>query len=125
MAFARMWESKKADESLKTALKAAPDNAAANFVQKDDMKDGTKTLEDLIEKQPAYADVYLLLGTIYQKQSKISEAEKVYNKALENEGIPGHIKPSSLQNWTGWNSEKMMLGNCLPLIIDQQDWRWK
>ena len=31
MAFARMGESKKADESLKTALKAAPDNAAANF----------------------------------------------------------------------------------------------
>ena len=61
-------------------------------VQKGDMKDGTKTLEDLIEKQPAYADVYLLLGTIYQKQSKTSEAEKVYNKALENEGIPRAYK---------------------------------
>ena len=46
-----------------------------------------KTLENLIEKQPGYADAYLLLGGIYQKQGKKSEAERVYSKALENEGI--------------------------------------
>jgi Tfp pilus assembly protein PilF len=56
--------------------------------QTGDSVGAAKTLESLIEKQPAYADAHLLLGTIYQKQGKKYEAEKVYSKALENEGIP-------------------------------------
>ena len=51
-----------------------------------------KTLENLIEKQPGYADAYLLLGGIYQKQGKKSEAEQVYTKALDNEGITPAFK---------------------------------
>ena len=56
--------------------------------QKGDNAAAAKTLESLIEKQPAYADAYLLLGGIYQKQGKKSEAERIYTKAFEMEGIP-------------------------------------
>ena len=47
-----------------------------------------KTLDGLIEKHPAYADSYLLLGEIYGKQGKKEEAEKIYKRALETDGIP-------------------------------------
>ena len=50
------------------------------------------TLEELIEKQPLFADTYLLLGGIYEKQGKKNEAEKVYNKALATEGMPDTYK---------------------------------
>ena len=46
----------------------------------------------MIEKQPAYADPYLLLGGIYAKQGKKEEAEKIYKKALETDGIPNQDK---------------------------------
>jgi Tfp pilus assembly protein PilF len=52
----------------------------------------TKTLEGLIERQPAFAEAYVMLGAIYQKQGKQREAEKIYNKALETEGIPSSYK---------------------------------
>jgi Tfp pilus assembly protein PilF len=61
-------------------------------LQKGDERDAVKTLEGLIEKQPAYADPYLLLGRIYEKQGKKEEAEKIYKKALETEGIPDQDK---------------------------------
>jgi tetratricopeptide (TPR) repeat protein len=61
-------------------------------LQKGDEKDAVKTLEALIEKQPAYADSYLLLGGIYEKQGKKGEAEKIYKKALETDGIPDQDK---------------------------------
>jgi Tfp pilus assembly protein PilF len=61
-------------------------------LQKGDEKDAVKTLEALIEKQPAYADSYLLLGGIYEKQGEKEEAEKIYKKALEADGIPDQDK---------------------------------
>jgi Tfp pilus assembly protein PilF len=61
-------------------------------LQKGDESDAVKTLEGLIEKQPAYADSYLLLGGIYEKQGKKEEAEKIYKKALETDGIPDQDK---------------------------------
>ena len=61
-------------------------------LQKGDERDAVKTLEGLIEKQPAYADSYSLLGGIYEKQGKKEEAEKIYKKALENDGIPDQDK---------------------------------
>ena len=61
-------------------------------LQKGDEKDAVKTLEALIEKQPAYADSYLLLGGTYEKQGKKEEAEKIYKKALETDGIPDQDK---------------------------------
>ena len=60
--------------------------------QKGDSAAAAKTLEGLIEKKPAYADAYLLLGGIYRKQHKKSEAERVYTKALETEEIPQSYK---------------------------------
>jgi len=61
-------------------------------LQKRDEKDAVGTLEALIEKQPAYADAYDLLGATYEKQGKKEEAEKIYKKALETEGLPDRDK---------------------------------
>jgi tetratricopeptide (TPR) repeat protein len=61
-------------------------------LQKGDEKGAVKTLRTLIEKQPAYADAYDLLGGTYEKQGKKEEAEKVYKKALETDGIPDRDK---------------------------------
>jgi Tfp pilus assembly protein PilF len=61
-------------------------------LQKGDEKDAVKTLEGLIEKQPVYVDSYLLLAGIYEKQGKKEEAEKIYKKALETEGIPDQAR---------------------------------
>ena len=61
-------------------------------LQKGDERAAVKTLDGLIEKQPAYADSYLLLGGIYEKQGKKEEAEKIYKKALETDGIPDQDK---------------------------------
>jgi Tfp pilus assembly protein PilF len=165
MAYAQTGETKKADEFLQKALKAAPNNTAANFnmgllkaeqndlkgaekylkaalnadpqmaqaaynlciitskdriteavtyckkaadlrpqepryaytlafyqLQKGDGKDAVKILEALIEKQPAYADSYLLLGGTYERWGEKEEAEKIYKKALEADGIPDRHK---------------------------------
>jgi Tfp pilus assembly protein PilF len=61
-------------------------------LQKGDEKGAVKTLEALIEKQPAYADAYLLLGGTYEKQGREEEAEKIYKKALETDGVPDRYK---------------------------------
>jgi tetratricopeptide (TPR) repeat protein len=61
-------------------------------LQKRDEKGAVKTLEALIEKQPVYADAYDLLGATYERQGKKEEAEKIYNKALETEGLPDRDK---------------------------------
>jgi predicted Zn-dependent protease len=61
-------------------------------LQKGDEKDAVKTLGVLIEKQPTFADSYLLLGGTYEKQGKKEEAEKIYKKALETDGIPDQYK---------------------------------
>jgi tetratricopeptide (TPR) repeat protein len=60
--------------------------------QKGDSGAAAKTLEGLIERQPAYGDAYLLLGVIYQKQGKKTDAERVYNKALGTEEISQSYK---------------------------------
>jgi tetratricopeptide (TPR) repeat protein len=61
-------------------------------LQKGDEKDAVKTLAALIEKQPGYAEAYLLLGGTYEKQGRKEEAEKIYMKALETDGIPDRYK---------------------------------
>ena len=61
-------------------------------LQKGDEKNALKTLGTLIEKQPAFTDSYLLLGGTYEKQGKREEAEKIYKKALETDGIPDQDK---------------------------------
>jgi Tfp pilus assembly protein PilF len=61
-------------------------------LQKGDEKDAVGTLKTLLERQPAYVDAYDLLGGTYEKQGRKEEAEKVYQKALEIEGIPDRDK---------------------------------
>ena len=56
--------------------------------QQGDSAAAIKTLENLIEQYPAYAEAYLFLGGIYEKHNKAAEAETIYRKALESEGIP-------------------------------------
>ena len=60
--------------------------------RKGDELGAIKTLEALIEKQPSFGDSYVLLGGIFEKQGKKSEAEKVYRKGLAAEGIPDSYK---------------------------------
>jgi len=61
-------------------------------LQKGDEKEAGKTLEALVEKQPAYGDAYLLLGETYERLGKKKEAEKTYKKALDTDGIPDRYK---------------------------------
>ena len=60
--------------------------------QKGDSGAAVKALNGLTGKFPAYGDAYVLLGGIYEKQGKKSEAETVYSKALATEGIPDDYK---------------------------------
>jgi predicted Zn-dependent protease len=49
-------------------------------------------LDGLITKYPGYADAYVLLGAIYEKQGKKAEAEGVYSRGLALEGMPDQYK---------------------------------
>ena len=60
--------------------------------QKGDLPGAASILDGLITKYPAYADAYVLLGGIFEKQGKKAEAEEVYNKGLAVEGIPNQYK---------------------------------
>jgi tetratricopeptide (TPR) repeat protein len=55
--------------------------------QKGDSNGAAIVLEGLINRVPAYADAYLLLGDIYEKQGKKKEAEAIYLEALGKEGL--------------------------------------
>ncbi len=60
--------------------------------QKGDLTGAATVLDDLITKYPTYADAYILLGGIYEKQGKGAEAERVYIKGIATEGIPNQYK---------------------------------
>ena len=60
--------------------------------QKGDLVGATSVLNGLINKYPAYADAYVLLGAIYEKQEKKAQAEGVYSRGLAVEGMPEHYK---------------------------------
>ncbi len=55
--------------------------------QKGEVAAAVKTLEDLIARYPSYADAYFFLGEVYEKKDRREEAENIYRKALESEGI--------------------------------------
>ena len=89
------------DEAMDFCRKAAelrPDVPRYAFTlafyqqQKGDLADAARVLDGIITRHPAYADAYVLLGGIYEKQGKRAEAEKVYNKGLAAEGIPDQYK---------------------------------
>jgi tetratricopeptide (TPR) repeat protein len=60
--------------------------------QRGDLADAARVLDGIITRYPAYADAYMLLGGIYEKQGKSGEAEKVYKKGLAAEGVPEQYK---------------------------------
>jgi Tfp pilus assembly protein PilF len=60
--------------------------------QQGDLSKAASVLDGLMTKYPAYADAYVLLGGIYEKQGNKGEAEGVYNKGLTVEGIPDRYK---------------------------------
>jgi Tfp pilus assembly protein PilF len=60
--------------------------------QKGDLAGAAGTLNNLIAVQPTYADAYLLLGGIYEKEGQKAQAEKVYKKGLRTEGLPDQYK---------------------------------
>ena len=60
--------------------------------QKGDLHGAARVLDGLITKYPGYADAYVLLGGIYEKQGKKAEAMSVYNKGMDAQGIPDQYK---------------------------------
>ena len=89
------------DEAVDFCRKAAeirPDMPRYAFTlafyqqQKGDMTGAATVLDSLIGKYPTYADAYVLLGGIYEKQGKKTEAEGVYNKGLAVGGMPDQYK---------------------------------
>jgi Tfp pilus assembly protein PilF len=88
MAYARMGENQKADESLKKALKVAPDNATANFnmgllkAEENDPKQAETYLRKAIKADPQMAQAAYNLCVITSKD-RISEAVNWCRKATE------------------------------------------
>jgi tetratricopeptide (TPR) repeat protein len=56
--------------------------------QKGNLSEAVHVLDDLITKYPAYADAYVLLAGIYEKQEKKADAEEVYDKELAVPSMP-------------------------------------
>lgn len=57
-----------------------------------DLPGGEKILQGVVAAHPDYADAYLLLGEVYEKQGKTSEAKSLYFQALSQEGIPAQAR---------------------------------
>lgn len=51
-------------------------------------EEAIRVLREVIRRQQAYAEAYVLLGDIYEGQGKSKEAEALYRKALANENLP-------------------------------------
>ncbi|MHB8202604.1 MAG: tetratricopeptide repeat protein [Desulfomonilaceae bacterium] len=60
--------------------------------QSGDLTGAARVLDGLIKKYPAYVDAYMLLGAIYEKQGKGSEAARVYSKGIINGDVPNQYK---------------------------------
>jgi tetratricopeptide (TPR) repeat protein len=89
------------DEAMNFCEKAAelrPDQPRYAYTlalfhqQRGDLLGASSLLEGLITKYPAYADAYVLLGGIYEKQGKKADAEGVYNMGLADKNIPIQYK---------------------------------
>jgi len=60
--------------------------------ESDDLSGAAATLETLIRRVPTYADAYLLLADIYLQQGKKTDAVRIYNSALAEQGISPKAK---------------------------------
>jgi tetratricopeptide (TPR) repeat protein len=61
-------------------------------VQRGDAESAERTLATLIARQPTYLDGYALLADLYEKEGKIEEAKRIYEKALAVEEAPEAFK---------------------------------
>ncbi len=50
--------------------------------------DAIRVLSDLVDRRAVYADVYMLLGTIYQHRGRFDQAASVYQAAVDNSALP-------------------------------------
>ena len=66
--------------------------------QTGDSVGAAKTLESLIEKQPGYADAYLLLGAIYRNRAKSLKLRKFIARPWKMRESLRYIKPVFLRN---------------------------
>ena len=88
MAYARLGETKKADESLQKALKISPNNAAANFnlgllkAEQNDRKGAEKYLQVALKADPQMAQAAYNLCIITAKD-RLNEAVPWCRKAAE------------------------------------------
>ena len=55
--------------------------------QRGNVGEAIRVLLDLTARRPAYANAYLLLGDMYEKQGRAKEAENTYRKILADEGL--------------------------------------
>jgi tetratricopeptide (TPR) repeat protein len=55
--------------------------------QRGNIAEAVKVLDELIERHPAYADAYLLLGGIYEQKGNRPEAAEIYKRGVAAEGI--------------------------------------
>lgn len=62
------------------------------YHQKGDFQESRKVLQQVVSRHPAYADSYVLLGEMYEKQGESVEAANLYRQALRQEGIPPHAR---------------------------------
>jgi Tfp pilus assembly protein PilF len=56
--------------------------------QRGDQAGAAKTLEQLLQRHPAYGDAYLLLGELYVKTGKVPEARQLFARALQVKELP-------------------------------------
>jgi len=49
-------------------------------------------LQEVVNRHPGYPDAYLLLGDIYEAQSKQEEARRLYHQALDRQGMPSQAR---------------------------------
>jgi tetratricopeptide (TPR) repeat protein len=57
------------------------------LMQNGDAQRAAETLKLVTEQWPVYVDAHLLLGDIYGKEGRRGDAEALYIKALENQGL--------------------------------------
>jgi tetratricopeptide (TPR) repeat protein len=57
-----------------------------------DISGATRVLQDTIKQQPFYGDAYLLLGEIYEKHGKVSDAQTLYLEGLTKNAIPSSYR---------------------------------
>jgi tetratricopeptide (TPR) repeat protein len=85
------------DEAIKWCRKAAdlrPEEPRYGYTyaffldKKDDTAKAIPVLRKIVERNQPFPPAYVLLGSIYEKQGKTTEARKIYKQAADNAELP-------------------------------------